>query len=60
MACPDGNVWDRNGPTGRACPLCKGEGVMPEEEDIRYCECDLEPVMQEVDSGKCMACGGTL
>lgn len=24
MSCPDGYVWNVNGPTGKACPVCKG------------------------------------
>ena len=23
-ACPDGNVWNSNGPTGKRCPVCLG------------------------------------
>lgn len=23
-ACPDGGVWNSDGPTGRLCPVCKG------------------------------------
>jgi len=23
-SCPDGNEWDRNGPTGKACSACGG------------------------------------
>ena len=23
-ACPDGNVWGSEGPTGRICPVCGG------------------------------------
>lgn len=22
--CPDGNVWDSNGPTCKVCPVCNG------------------------------------
>lgn len=27
-ACPDGYVWTRNGPTGKACPVCKGKAYI--------------------------------
>jgi Zn finger protein HypA/HybF involved in hydrogenase expression len=27
-ACPDGQVWTMNGPTGRTCPTCKGHAVI--------------------------------
>ena len=23
-ACPDGQVWNMDGPTGATCPVCKG------------------------------------
>lgn len=26
--CPDGNVWNINGPTGATCPTCKGYAVV--------------------------------
>lgn len=26
-SCPDGNEWDSNGPTGRACKTCGGFAV---------------------------------
>lgn len=26
--CPDGYVWDSNGPTSRACPVCNGYAVV--------------------------------
>jgi hypothetical protein len=26
--CADGNVWTRDGPTGAACPACKGHGFI--------------------------------
>ncbi len=32
-ACPDGNEWSTDGPTGRACPVCKGKAYMGEDED---------------------------
>lgn len=32
-ACPDGNEWNSNGPTGRACPVCKGTALAPGESD---------------------------
>ena len=25
-ACPDGYVWDANGPTAKCCPKCNGQG----------------------------------
>lgn len=27
-ACPDGYVWNSNGPTGATCPRCKGHAVV--------------------------------
>ena len=27
-SCPDGNEWDSNGPTGRACRVCKGHALV--------------------------------
>ena len=27
-ACPDGNVWDSNGPTGKTCSVCNGHAVV--------------------------------
>ena len=27
-ACPDGNEWGANGPTGRACRVCDGHAVL--------------------------------
>jgi hypothetical protein len=27
-ACPDGNVWTANGPTGATCPVCRGYAVL--------------------------------
>jgi len=32
-SCPDGNEWDREGPTGRACQTCKGKGYLGEDND---------------------------
>lgn len=28
--------------------------------DLEYCECGLEPVEDEIATGKCSACGGLL
>ena len=27
-ACPDGGVWNNDGPTGKICPICKGHAVV--------------------------------
>lgn len=27
-ACPDGYVWDSNGPTCKLCPVCKGYAAL--------------------------------
>lgn len=27
-SCPDGNVWNSNGPTGAVCPTCNGHAVL--------------------------------
>jgi hypothetical protein len=32
-ACPDGQVWNSEGPTGRRCPVCKGRAVLGGDED---------------------------
>ncbi len=32
-SCPDGNEWNSNGPTGRACPTCKGNAYLGEPDD---------------------------
>ena len=26
--CPDGGVWNMNGPTGATCPTCKGYAMV--------------------------------
>lgn len=26
--CPDGNVWNADGPTGKACPTCGGHAAL--------------------------------
>jgi len=69
-ACPDGNEWSRNGPTGRACPVCKGkaylerndDGIMDnlQMDDSQYCECGNDPIEDELASNKCAACGKPL
>ena len=49
---------------GRACPLCHGSGHncpgcsgREEEDESQFCECDLELTMEEIDRGRCAACG---
>ena len=60
-SCPDGNEWDRNGPTGKACSACGGNGFIGEDEDDSpYCECGNEPTEEEDASGICDACGKEL
>ena len=27
-ACPDGGVWNEDGPTGATCKVCKGHAVV--------------------------------
>lgn len=27
-ACPDGQVWDYLGPTGKPCPVCNGHAAL--------------------------------
>lgn len=35
-ACPDGQMWSREGPTGRTCPVCKGRAIMDwDDNDIQ-------------------------
>jgi hypothetical protein len=31
-SCPDGNEWSSTGPTGRACPTCKGLAYLDRDE----------------------------
>ena len=58
-SCPDGNEWNSNGPTGRACRTCGGTSVINEEDDdgSPYCECGNQPMEDELASNKCDACG---
>jgi len=28
LACPDGYVWNANGPTAKTCPVCKGHAAL--------------------------------
>jgi hypothetical protein len=32
-SCPDGYVWTREGPTGKACPTCKGLAYIGEDDN---------------------------
>ena len=32
-ACPDGNEWDSNGPTGRECKVCHGKAYLNVQPD---------------------------
>jgi hypothetical protein len=59
-SCPDGNDWSSDGPTGRACPTCRGKAFIGEddEDDSPYCECGAVHSIEETDSGQCDACGG--
>ena len=72
-SCQDGNEWNSNGPTGRACQTCHGKAyiVGAREEDIGfdeegdmgespYCECDEIVMEEEAIAGKCFACGKQL
>ena len=59
-SCPDGNEWNSNGPTGRACPTCGGNGFIGADEDDEFCECDEQPTEDESASGKCACCGKML
>lgn len=69
-SCPDGNEWNSNGPTGRACPTCKGKAYLgsdddefypdDDDDDSEYCECDEQPIEEEEISGRCFACGKIL
>ena len=68
-ACPDGNEWSLDGPTGRACPVRKGKAYLQshleieydlEESDSPYCECGNDPIEDELASNKCDACGKPL
>jgi hypothetical protein len=57
-SCPDGNEWNSNGPTGRACPVCHGYAFIGEDDDLEFCECGAVHSIEEIDSGHCDACGG--
>ena len=60
-SCPDGNEWNREGPTGRACRVCQGNGYIGEDEDDSpYCECGNDPVEEELATGHCFSCGKEL
>ena len=61
-SCPDGNEWNREGPTGRACPACHGNGYIGEDEDddSPYCECGNDPIEEELATGHCFSCGKEL
>jgi hypothetical protein len=26
--CPDGSVWNSNGPTSKTCPICRGQAIV--------------------------------
>ena len=65
-SCPDGNEWGSNGPTGRACPTCKGNAFvgedepedLEEEEDTGpFCACGAVHTISESDANKCAGCG---
>lgn len=48
-ACPDGNEWNSNGPTGRACRTCGGKAWIPQEGECPSCGADLIPRHHEGD-----------
>jgi len=56
--CPDGQLWDRNGPTEEACLTCGGTAVIWDDpsEPSDYCECGAVHTGLE-DGGRCEACG---
>ena len=56
--CPDGQLWDRKGPTADACPTCGGTAFIwtAPEEETDYCECGAVHTGLE-DAGRCEACG---
>ncbi len=31
--CPDGSVWNSNGPTGRKCPACNGKAYIGDDDE---------------------------
>lgn len=46
-SCPDGNEWNSNGPTGRACKTRNGKAYIGDDEDLceicggeTPCHCD--------------------
>lgn len=58
-SCPDGNEWNSQGPTGRACPTCHGNAYIGED-DSDVCECNDDPIEEELATGACFACGKEL
>lgn len=51
-SCPDGYVWDANGPTAKTCPTCGGKAIVnldgskvvecPHGRIVGYCnDCDI-------------------
>ena len=57
-SCPDGNEWNSNGPTGRACPTCNGKayiGNEPDDEIVEHQYDENEPDEFEEAIGNC--CG---
>ena len=45
-SCPDGNEWNSNGPTGRACRTCGGKAYLPPADD------DLGDDLGDDDTGE--------
>lgn len=58
-SCPDGNEWNVNGPTGRACPTCGGTAYIGEDDDDEapWCECGAIHSADEIASNHCASCG---
>lgn len=46
-SCPDGNEWNRDGPTGRACRTCGGKAYIERHDDGIADDVPPEPLGDE-------------
>ena len=63
-ACPDGNEWSTEGPTGRTCPVCKGKSYIGS--DVMLCsrvnradswDVDQDSGISDMDDSPYCECG---